>query len=200
MATYKENHGTNIETVTSDPSNPVVGQMWYNSTSRTLKGFILSPASWASGGNINSDGHFQAAGAGIQTAGLIAGGGTQWPGVGVTANTETYNGSSWTEVNNLNPWTLDYVRFKWWKPEDHYDKWHSEHDFCQPYRTLSFLLYLSDNNCSTHFRRHQSVATRAGRGIMFPAYFTHEHRGEQCKDGLDRYMLSGYYSFYEVIK
>ena len=107
---------------------------------------------------------------------------------------------SFPEVNNLDPWTLDYVRFKWWKPEDHYDKWHSEHDFCQPYRTLSFLLYLSDNNCSTHFRRHQSVATRAGRGIMFPAYFTHEHRGEQCKDGLDRYMLSGYYSFYEVIK
>ena len=67
MAEYKDIHGTNIETVASDPSNPIVGQMWYNSTSRTLKGFILSPASWATGGNINSDGHFQSGGAGIQT-------------------------------------------------------------------------------------------------------------------------------------
>ena len=102
MAEYKDIHGTNIETVTSDPSNPIVGQMWYNSTSRTLKGFILSAASWASGGNFNADGHFQAGGAGIQTAGLITGGGSTWPGVGLIADTETYNGSSWTEVNNLN--------------------------------------------------------------------------------------------------
>ena len=47
---------------------------------------------------------------------------------------------SFPEVNNLDPWTLDYVRFKWWKPENYYDTWHSEHDFHQPY---SCLLYTS---------------------------------------------------------
>ena len=37
MATYKELHGTDIEVVTSDPSNPVVGQVWYNTTTEQLK-------------------------------------------------------------------------------------------------------------------------------------------------------------------
>ena len=55
MATYKEIHGTVIETVTSDPSNPVNGQVWYNSTDQVLKGFTSNPAgSWASGGNLNT--------------------------------------------------------------------------------------------------------------------------------------------------
>ena len=104
MATYKEIHGTQIEAVSSDPSNPVQGQMWYNSTSGQLKGHVkVLSGSWASGGILNtSPGRFQLGGAGTQTAALAFGGGTQWPGVGTTANTETYNGSNWTEVNNLN--------------------------------------------------------------------------------------------------
>ena len=104
MATYKEIRGTNIEVVSSDPSNPVDGQVWYNTTSNVLKGMKKTlTGSWASGGTLNtSPGRFQLGGAGTQTAALAFGGGTQWPGVGVTANTETYNGSNWTEVNNLN--------------------------------------------------------------------------------------------------
>ena len=37
MATYKEIIGTNIEVVSSDPSNPVTGQVWYNTTTDQLK-------------------------------------------------------------------------------------------------------------------------------------------------------------------
>ena len=37
MATYKEIHGTNVEVVTSDPANPVVGQVWYNTSTDELK-------------------------------------------------------------------------------------------------------------------------------------------------------------------
>ena len=48
MANYKDIHGTNIETVTSDPDNPVNGQVWYNSTEQALKGFTSNPAgTWA---------------------------------------------------------------------------------------------------------------------------------------------------------
>jgi hypothetical protein len=54
MATYKEIHGTNIEVVSSDPSNPVEGQLWYNSTSNNVKGFIVSSGSWATGGDLNT--------------------------------------------------------------------------------------------------------------------------------------------------
>ena len=75
MTTYKEIHGTNIETVSSDPSNPVDGQVWYNSTSKELKGFKLNPAGgWATGGNLNTARNWSAdMSIGTQTSSLVAG-------------------------------------------------------------------------------------------------------------------------------
>ena len=97
MANYKDIHGTNIETVASDPSNPVNGQVWYNSTDQELKGFTSNPAgAWASGGNMNTARHIMA-GAGPQTAGVVYGG-----NVPNTALNESYNGSAWTEEADLN--------------------------------------------------------------------------------------------------
>ena len=92
MATYKELHGTPIETVSSDPDNPVNGQVWYNSTSQAMKGFTSNSAgSWASGNNINT-GRDTLAGSGIQTAAFIFGG-SEPPN---SALTESYDGTSWT--------------------------------------------------------------------------------------------------------
>tara|TARA_R100001126_G_scaffold97262_1_gene70431 strand:- start:84 stop:1076 length:993 start_codon:yes stop_codon:yes gene_type:complete len=104
MAVYKEIHGTKVKSVTSDPPAPANGEMWYNSTERKVKGFKQTlTGSWATGGTLNSSpGRFQLGGAGTQTAALAFGGATNWPGAPVTANAETYNGSSWSEVNNLN--------------------------------------------------------------------------------------------------
>ena len=39
MATYIAVHGILIQTIAGDPANPVEGQVWYNSTSNTLKGY-----------------------------------------------------------------------------------------------------------------------------------------------------------------
>jgi len=39
MATYITLKGINIEVLAADPSNPNDGQLWYNSTSNTLKGY-----------------------------------------------------------------------------------------------------------------------------------------------------------------
>ena len=48
MANYKDIHGTKVEVRSDDPSNPVNGQVWYNS--RTLKGHKLNTAgAWGSG-------------------------------------------------------------------------------------------------------------------------------------------------------
>ena len=100
------------------------------------------------------------------------------------------------EVQMVESWDIDYVRFKWWKPGDYYSIWHSEHGTGDTsYRILSFLLYLSDNDAYTEFKRHRNVRSKAGRGIIFPAYFTHQHRGSICKKGLDRFIVSGYFSF-----
>jgi hypothetical protein len=39
MAAYTGIQGQNILIVSSDPSNPTEGQIWYNSTSNLLKGY-----------------------------------------------------------------------------------------------------------------------------------------------------------------
>ena len=70
MATYKEIKGTQIEVLASDPSNPVEGQVWYNSTSNVLKGSIITAAgAWSSVNNLNTD-RYAGGGAGTTTAGL----------------------------------------------------------------------------------------------------------------------------------
>ena len=101
MSNYRSIVGQKIKRVTSDPSNPIEGQMWYNTTTGVLKGAQLNASSWASGGNLN-EGRFGMGPAqnGTQTAALCATGteGPPWPGV--VTSVEEYNGSSWSEVNN----------------------------------------------------------------------------------------------------
>ena len=46
MATYRSIVGQKIKKVTSDPSNPIEGQMWYNSTSGNLKVRLTVAASF----------------------------------------------------------------------------------------------------------------------------------------------------------
>ena len=102
MATYKEIHGTNIEVVSSDPSNPVEGQVWYNSTTNVLKGEAqTATAAWSSGGALNNA-RFVLGGGGSQTAAIAFGGVQYTPPPVSRAYTELYDGTSWTEVNDLN--------------------------------------------------------------------------------------------------
>jgi len=100
MATYKEIKGTNIEVLASDPSNPVVGQVWFNSTSNVLKGDAGTlVGAWATANSMNTA-RERLAGSGIKTATLAFGG---YDGSGTRyALTESYNGTNWTEVNDLN--------------------------------------------------------------------------------------------------
>jgi hypothetical protein len=54
MATFKEIYGTNVEALASDPANPIEGQIWYNTTSQTLKGYALVAGSWATAAPLNT--------------------------------------------------------------------------------------------------------------------------------------------------
>jgi len=47
MATYKEISGFNIKSLATDPANPVEGEMWFNSTSGTLKVYTKRSGSLA---------------------------------------------------------------------------------------------------------------------------------------------------------
>ena len=97
MATYKEIKGTQIEVLASDPSNPIEGQVWFNSTDNVLKGRISNPAgSWSTANSINTA-RGALAGAGTTTAAIVLGG--EVPPY--NAQTETWNGTSWTEDNDM---------------------------------------------------------------------------------------------------
>jgi len=103
MTNYTGIQGQNILIVSSDPANPVEGQIWYNTTSNTLKDYqsVVVNAAWASGGNLNTA-RSQRGGAGTQTAALGAGGYSSGSSPYNTTAVESYNGSSWTAVASLN--------------------------------------------------------------------------------------------------
>ena len=104
MVAYTGIQGQNILIVSSDPSNPTEGQIWYNSTSNLLKGYQFEAVNaWASGGNANTARDFSAA-FGTQTASLLFG--TQTPDTSTA--TESYNGS-WTTVSSMNTACLLYT-------------------------------------------------------------------------------------------
>ena len=96
MSDFRTLKGLYIKHVSSDPSNLVAGDIWYNTTTQTLKAAPLIEA-WGAGGNLGTGRH-NVAGTGTMTAGLIFGG-TEPP---FTGTTEEYDGSSWTESGDLN--------------------------------------------------------------------------------------------------
>ena len=103
MGTYKEIRGTHIVSVTSAPPSPVNGQMWYNSTDKVVKGFTSSPAgTWSTAANMNTARHSGIASAGANAEAALGFGGGPPPAPGAVAITESWNGSAWTEVADLN--------------------------------------------------------------------------------------------------
>ncbi len=83
MANYKEIKGFGVQNLSSDA---VASQ--------------ASGGSWASGGTLNTNQRGMNAGFGLQTAAICVGGITS-PGA-VTDVVEKYDGSSWTEVGDIN--------------------------------------------------------------------------------------------------
>ena len=97
MATYLGTHGGRIQDYTTDPDNPNTGEVWYNATTNTIKiEAVTTVGGWSSGGNVNTA-RINAGAAGTKSAALLFGGNTP----PVSALTESYNGTSWTEVNDL---------------------------------------------------------------------------------------------------
>ena len=101
MATYEEIYGKRVDVLSSDPtlSSAYEGQVWYNSTTGTLK-TVVNFAAWASAGNLNTA-VYDNTGAGTQDAALNVGG-TESPSVARSDNTEEFNGTGWGNSGNLN--------------------------------------------------------------------------------------------------
>jgi hypothetical protein len=79
------------------------GLMWFNSASSALKGYGtaagIPTATWASGTNLNTA-RDSSTGVGTATANLVSGGNS--PSNSYYAIVEQWDGSSWTEKNDLN--------------------------------------------------------------------------------------------------
>ena len=97
MASYKTIKGFAVQTLPTDP--------------------VTAGSTWSSGGAMNT-GRYNAGSAGTQTAALGYGGyagspvfGTSSPPSGSTDRTEAYDGSSWTEVGDLNQFRMQGVSF-----------------------------------------------------------------------------------------
>ena len=91
-------------------------------------------------------------------------------------------------------WYLRELRIKYFKPGDSFNNWHSEHKINSPLRMLALQIYLSTHKCGTKFYNHKTIQSKKGRLAVWPAYFTHTHKGEVCPDNLDRFVFSGYYT------
>jgi len=104
MAAYKGIHGGKIQNYTTNPDNPIEGQIWYNETTGAFKVSTVSTAgSWSTSGNLNvARSSLSSQNIGTQTASLCVGGYGEPPPNNSFAGVESYNGSSWTEGADLN--------------------------------------------------------------------------------------------------
>ena len=100
MATYKEKVGTAVVNYAGDYPGAVEGELWYDSTNKDFKyqyPNVTSAGAWRTGGNMNTARNYLGGCAADNTAAIGFGGNP-----GNLAITELYDGTSWTEVNDLN--------------------------------------------------------------------------------------------------
>ena len=97
MAEYKAIRGHTIRTIDGDASPLVAGDIWYNSSSKKIRGAKLV-AAWATGPAMNFA-RTQSQAIGTQTAAIAFSG---RPPENDHKACETFDGSSWTEVGDTN--------------------------------------------------------------------------------------------------
>tara|TARA_B100001287_G_scaffold276265_1_gene286472 strand:- start:1710 stop:2369 length:660 start_codon:yes stop_codon:yes gene_type:complete len=81
-----------------------------------------------------------------------------------------------------------------------YYKLHCEHGPLAPYRMLVWTLYLNDAKSGTEFTTQKKIVKpKTGRMIIWPASWTHPHRGVTPNKGL-KYILTGWWNFQPQFK
>ena len=73
--------------------------------------------------------------------------------------------------------------------------WHMEHGKAVPYRILVWMFYLNDAQSGTEFFYYPKIESTKGRLVIWPAGWTHYHKGVTPNKGL-KYLISGWYSFH----
>jgi len=97
MSTYQTLKGLKVKFLGADTSGDRIkkGEIFYNSVAEGKVKVFVGVAAWASGGNLNRGSRF---GGGLGTQTAMA----KFSGPGHENETEHYDGSSWTNVNDMN--------------------------------------------------------------------------------------------------
>ena len=102
MATYKESVGTAVVNYAGNYPGAVDGELWYDSTNKDFKyqfPAVTAAGSWATTGNLNqARNQLSSAGQAPRSASLVFSG---FNNPTRYYDTEQFNGSSWTELNNM---------------------------------------------------------------------------------------------------
>ena len=101
MTDYKNIIGIDVEVKSSNPTVTFNGQLWYNTTDTVLRYKEPDGASvWATGGNLNTGRRLMGQGTiGTQSSTLCIAG---LDGYSSKTLNESYNGTAWTEVGDVN--------------------------------------------------------------------------------------------------
>ena len=98
MATYKDLVGTAVRNNAGNIPTAETGQVWFDSTNLDFKYlFPATIASWRTTGSLNTARYVAGGNVGTSSSEGLAFG-----GAGPIANTEDWNGATWTEVYDLN--------------------------------------------------------------------------------------------------
>tara|TARA_R100001244_G_scaffold17654_1_gene18882 strand:- start:228 stop:752 length:525 start_codon:yes stop_codon:yes gene_type:complete len=101
-----------------------------------------------------------------------------------------YGQESWNVYPN--------IKIQKYKPNEHYSEWHSESTGYQGNnnRILVFTTYLNDikdGGETEFFYQKNKIKPKEGLTIIFPAFWTHVHKGNPSKE--TKYIITGWYSY-----
>lgn len=104
---------------------------------------------------------------------------------------------------NMTPWQLDNTyNIQYYPPGRHYSVLHCENNGEKRFqnRHLAFMTYLNtvDTGGETFFHNQNlKVKPEAGLTLVWPAYFTHMHKGLPSKTQ-EKYITTGWYTFFDT--
>ena len=82
--------------------------------------------------------------------------------------------------------------------EDGYKAWHCEHGSkgASSRRILAWMFYVNDAKSGTQFMNYPTVKAKRGRCVIWPAFWTHMHRGVIPNKGV-KYIATGWVNYIE---
>ena len=102
----------------------------------------------------------------------------------------------YTQLKRMNKWGIDdaFTLIKFEGEDEGYKFWHTEHCITYPDRILVWMFYLNDAQSGTQFYNYPNIESKKGRLVIWPAGWTHYHKGVIPNKGI-KYIMSGWYSF-----